>query len=93
MVHGDPPLFVGDAIADPIAGLAAASVAARLLAEDRAALVDVSLAAASAWVADRAGAEVERPVVRDGSGWAVEVAGGLAAVSPPTVPERLGLLR
>ena len=93
VVHGDPPLFVGDAIADPIVGLAAASVAARLLAEDRAALVDVSLAAASAWVAERAGAEVERPVVRDGSGWAVEVAGGLAAVSPPTVPERLGLLR
>ena len=55
VVPGEPPMFVGDAIADPIAGLAAASVAAHLLAEGRAGLVDVSLASASAWAAANAG--------------------------------------
>ena len=89
VVGGDPPMFVGDAIADPISGLAAASVAAGLLAEGRAALVDVSLASASAWVANQAGAEVERPVVGVGSGWAVELPDGPVPVSPPGVPSGL----
>ncbi len=89
VVPGDPPLFVGDAIADPIAGLAAASVAARLLADGRAALVDVSLAGASAWASGQAGGEIERPVVWDGSGWAVELSDGSAAVHAPAVPDRL----
>ena len=90
VVPGDPPQFVGDAIADPIAGLAAASAAAGLLAEGRAALVDVSLAGASAWVSDQAGGDIKRPVVRDGSGWTVELAGGPVPVSPPRVPSSLG---
>ena len=89
VVPGDPPLFVGDAIADPIAGLAAASVAARLLAEGRAALVDVSLASASAWVAKKAGPGIQRPVVRDGPGWAVELPDGPVPVRPPAVPSSL----
>ena len=89
VVAGDPPMFVGDAIADPIAGLIAASVAAGLLAEGRAALVDVSLAGAAAWAHDQAGDEIERPVVPDGSGWAVELIDGPVPVSPPAVPERL----
>ena len=55
VVSGYPPMFVGDAIADPIAGVAAASAAAQLLTDRRAALVDVSLAGAAAWVAGRAG--------------------------------------
>lgn len=89
VVPGDPPMFVGDAIADPIAGLAAASVAARMLAEGRAALVDVSLAPVSAWVASHAGAEVDRPVVPTVSGWAVELPDGPVPVRPPAVPDRL----
>ena len=89
VVPGDPPLFVGDAIADPIAGLAAASVAARLLADGRAALVDVSLAGASAWASGQAGGEIERPVVRDGSGWAVELSDGPVTVRAPAVPSSL----
>ena len=83
VVPGDPPMFVADAIADPIAGLAAAAVAADLLADGRAALVDVSLAAASAWAKGWAGSDIERPVVRSGDGWAVELAGRLVAVHPP----------
>ncbi len=67
VVPGEPPMFVGDAIADPIAGLAAASIAAHLLAEGRAALVDVSLAGASAWVRAHAGATIDRPVAKSGA--------------------------
>ena len=89
VVPGEPPMFVGDAIADPIAGLVAASVAADLLAAGRAALVDVSLASASAWVSSQSGGEVERPVVRDGSGWAVELVDGLVPVIPPGAPSSL----
>ena len=82
-------MFVGDAIADPIAGLAAACVAADLLAEGRTALAEVSLASASAWVADRAGAGVVRPVVSTGSGWAVELPDGPVPVRRPAAPDRL----
>ena len=89
VVSGDPPMFVGDAIADPIAGLAAASVAADLLAQDRAALGDVSLAGASAWVRAHGGAPIHRPVVRTGSGWAVELSDGPVPVRPPAVPDGL----
>ncbi len=89
VVPGEPPMFVGDATADPIAGLAAASVASWLLAEGRAALVDVSLASASAWVRAHAGTEVARPVVRTGSGWAVELPEGPVPVRRPAVRDRL----
>lgn len=89
VVPGDPPMFVGDAIADPIAGVAAASAAADLLARNRAALVDISLAGAAAWARGRAGGGVERPLVRAGSGWAVELAGGGVPVLAPVVPDRL----
>ncbi len=89
VVPGDPPMFVGDAIADPIAGLAAAAVAADLLADGRAALVDVSLASASAWVAAHGGAPIERPVVGDGDRWQVEQSGRTFPVCPPRVPAGL----
>ena len=84
VVPGDPPMFVGDAIADPIAGLAAASIASHLLVEGRAALAEVSLASAAAWVAVHGGAVIERPVVRGGEGWAVELTDRLVAVRPPS---------
>ena len=84
VVPGEPPMFVGDAIADPIAGLAAASVAADLLADGRAALVDMSLARVSAWAKAWAGGDIERPVVHSGEGWAVELADSLVAVHPPS---------
>jgi len=89
VVPGDPPMFVGDAIADPIAGLAAASAAAYLLSDRRAALVDVSLAGAAGWAHGHAGNEIERPVVRTGSGWAVELPDGPVPVRPPGAPSSL----
>jgi len=89
VVSGEPPMFVGDAIADPIAGLAAAAAGADLLADGRAALVDVSLAAASAWVAAHAGAPIDRPVVERGGCWQVEQRGRAFPVCPPRVPAGL----
>ncbi len=89
VVPGEPPMFVGDAIADPIAGLAAAAVAADLLADGRAALAEVSLASTSAWVASNAGAPIHRPVVESGGCWEVELASGPIAVHPPAIPDRL----
>ena len=89
VVPGKPPMFVGDAIADPIAGLAAASIAANLLAEGRAALVDVSLADASAWVGAHAGAPIERPVVEIDGRWRVVLTDGSVVVRPPAMPDRL----
>lgn len=93
VVFGVPPMFVGDAIADPIAGLAAASIAANLLAEGRAALVDVSLARASAWVRAHAGAPIERPVVLNNGRWLVELTDGPVAVRPPAAPDQLAAPR
>ena len=84
VVSGEPPMFVADAIADPIGGLAAATAAARLLADGRAALADVSLAGASAWAKGEAGHDIERPVVRCGEGWAIELADRLVPVRPPS---------
>lgn len=43
-VDGPTPGFVADAVADPLAGLAAAAVAAQILAADRAAVAEVTLA-------------------------------------------------
>ena len=88
IVPGDPPMFVGDAIADPIAGLAAASIGAHLLAEGRAALAEVSLASASAWVAAHAGATIGRPVVGNGGRWQVGLADGPVTVLPPSHKKR-----
>jgi len=48
-VAGAPPRFVADAVADPIAGLAAALVALTLLAGEHCAVVDVPLSRAAAW--------------------------------------------
>ena len=89
VLRGEPPMFVGDAIADPIAGLAAATVAAQLLSDRRAALADVPLAGVAAWAAELAGGEIRRVAVRHGSGWAVELSDGPVTVRPPAVGSRL----
>lgn len=43
------PIFVGDAIADPLAGLAAAAFAAEVLGSERPAIIEVPLVRAAAW--------------------------------------------
>jgi len=84
VVAGDPPMFVADAAADPITGLAAAVAASQLLAEGRAALADVSMARVSAWVAALAGRPIRRRVERAGRGWAVRTDDGTVPVRPPS---------
>ncbi len=71
---GDPPNFVADAVADPIAGLAAAALGARLLASEQATVSEVPLARAAAWAS--AGATPESEATRlhnDGNRWLVDL--------------------
>lgn len=86
------PLFCGDAVADPLAGLygAVAVLAARRLGGGL--LLDVALArvAAHALHAARTGASRTVP---DGNGWRVETAGGSARVASPRARPVLGRAR
>ena len=69
---GGLPWFVGDAAADPVAGLVACRAAAEALASGRAGLVDVSMGQAVSWV--RAGDDLSAPgaeVLRRGDNWVV----------------------
>jgi crotonobetainyl-CoA:carnitine CoA-transferase CaiB-like acyl-CoA transferase len=79
-IDGDPPMFVGDAIADPIAGLVGATVTADLLAADRAAVVELPLARTAAWMSSR---PVEAEVARRGDDWYVDTGDGEVLVEPP----------
>ncbi|MEZ5247576.1 MAG: CoA transferase [Acidimicrobiales bacterium] len=90
LLAGDPPMFVADAVADPLTGLVAAVYGADILAGDRAAVVEVPLARVAAWAARPHGVA---PVRRQGEGWVVEIEGEWAPVAeprhrpiPPTAP-------
>ena len=80
LVGGEPPMFVADAVADPLTGLVAAVHGADLLAGDRAAAVEVPLARVAAWAA---GPPCRGAVTRVGDGWQVAVAGEQVDVAPP----------
>lgn len=73
---GDGPVFAGDAIADPLAGLAAAALARTAPADGSGMLWDVSMADVVAATLD---GSPGRPAERVGDGWAV----GDVAVAPP----------
>ena len=85
---GDPPNFVADAVADPIAGLAAAALGAQLLAGEQAAVAEVPLARAAAWANAQVPAEApdgtgDVALRRDGDGWLVKVTDDWLPVAPP----------
>lgn len=83
-LRGDPPNFVADAVADPIAGLTAAATGARMLAADRADVVEVPLARAAAWAcASATSAPREVRLREDGDRWLVDIAGEWLPVAPP----------
>ena len=87
-LDGDPPNFVADAVADPIAGLAAAAVGARLLAGEQAMVAEVPLARAAAWAAAWANGKApeaagDAALRRDGNRWLVQVADEWLPVAPP----------
>ena len=81
---GDPPNFVADAVADPITGLTAAALGARLLAAQQAAVVEMPLARAAAWANSGATADSTDARLRQiGDRWLVEVADEWLPVLPP----------
>ena len=81
---GDPPGFVADAVADPIAGLASAALGARLLASPQAAVVEVPLARAAAWAGSCAASDpAEARMHNDGDRWFVELGAERVAVQAP----------
>jgi crotonobetainyl-CoA:carnitine CoA-transferase CaiB-like acyl-CoA transferase len=80
VLAGSPPMFVGDAVADPLAGLVAAAFGAELLGSGRAAVVDVSLARVSAWAAST---PTPAPVHLHDGEWIVEIEGDQVSVALP----------
>ena len=78
----DGPLFVADAVADPLTGLVAGALGAELLAADRAALVEAPLSQVAAW-ARRPGVTAPVRATLD-RGWHVVAPEGVVAVSPPS---------
>ena len=81
---GGLPWFVGDAAADPVAGLIACRAAAEAIAEGRAGLVEVAMSQAVSWV--RAGDDLSAPgaeVFRRGDNWVVRAGEDEQAVQAP----------
>ncbi|MGH8940506.1 MAG: CoA transferase, partial [Actinomycetes bacterium] len=77
----DDVLPAGDALADPLAGVAAAVAAQEALAGEEAQLIDVSMLHVAAEAAGGEGPEHQ--VVRRGDEWLVEYAGGAIPVASP----------
>lgn len=83
-LRGEPPSFVADAVADPIAGLAAAALGARLLAGEQAMVAEVPLARAAAWAEGSVPKPAFDPALRrDRDRWLVQVADEWLPVAPP----------
>ncbi|MBT5139247.1 MAG: CoA transferase [Acidimicrobiaceae bacterium] len=81
VVPGEPPMFVADAVADPLTGLVAAGVAAEMLGADHTAVVETPLARVAAWAR---GPEVRADVIEFASGrWAAKLADERVVVAPP----------
>lgn len=81
VVPGEPPMFVADAVADPLTGLVAAAIAAEMLGADRTAVVETPLARVAAWAS---GPEARADVIELASGgWAAQLAEERVVVAPP----------
>ncbi len=81
---GGLPWFVGDAAADPVAGLVACRAAAEAISEGRAGLVEVAMSQAVSWV--RADDDLSAPdaeLVRRGDNWVVHADGDEQEVLAP----------
>lgn len=85
---GGKPMPCGDALADPLTGVAAAAAAAAALLEDRAQLIDVSMHHVAAVAA--LGELPAHQVVRHGEAWWVETDDGAIPVLPPSARQRRG---
>ena len=80
---GDDLLPVGDALADPLAGVAAAVAAAEALTSLKARLIDVSMLHVAAALA--IGAPEPHRTFRSNGQWLVECASGIVPVFEPVV--------
>jgi hypothetical protein len=75
------PGFVADAVADPIAGLVGAAMAAEMLASDRASVVEVPLSRAASWAARTL--VLPAAVRRAGSTWQLSLGDDWHEVADP----------
>ena len=76
------PGFVADAVADPIAGLVGAAMAAEILASDRASVVEVPLSRAASWAARTLAFPAE--VRRTGTSWRLSLGHDWHEVADPS---------
>ena len=88
-----PPIFCGDAIADPLAGLHAALVALASFRRGGGYLLDVALRDVVAHLLLRGGSAREARVERAGSGWQVAQGAARQAVLPPRARTARGCAR
>lgn len=79
---GDGPLFVGDAIADPLTGLTAAAFAMSAPADGGGVLWDISMSSVVAATLTGTGASVAQPYHREGR-WYVATAMGTVELAKP----------
>jgi len=79
------PVFVGDAIADPLTGLTAAALAMTAPADGRGVLWDVAMADVVAATLDRNPVIPSPAAVRSTGGWAVETERGAVPVAVPAL--------
>ncbi len=81
VVPGEPPLFVADAVADPLTGVAAAAIAAEMLGADRTTVVETPLSRVAAW---SRGPEISADVREIAPGrWAAQVGEKRVQVAAP----------
>jgi len=84
------PVFCGDALADPLAGLVAAELALSAPCGGRGMLFDVAMAGVVAATLPRLHVPPVLPARRSGSSWLVDTASGLVPVAGPRVRETAG---
>jgi crotonobetainyl-CoA:carnitine CoA-transferase CaiB-like acyl-CoA transferase len=82
------PVFVGDAIADPLTGLTAATLALTAPADGSGVLWDVAMADVVRATLDGTDAGPSPAAHPAGNGWALDTAGGPVPVRPPAAPRR-----
>lgn len=83
------PVFVGDAIADPLTGLTAAALAMSVPPDGHGKLWDISMSAVVAATLDEP-TTISQPAIRDGEQWVLQTADGVVAVAEPQKREISG---
>ncbi|UTT51005.1 CoA transferase [Rhodococcus gordoniae] len=76
------PVFVGDAIADPLTGLTAAALAMSTPPEGHGTLWDISMSAVVAATLDGP-TTISQPAIREGEQWVLETPSGVVPVAEP----------